>query len=49
MSHISNTKANNNVSNSTTNTLYHQDQSFGYLDWVPQSTVNHYNQHSHQC
>ena len=39
-------KANNNVSNNTTNTLNHQDQSFGYLGWVLQNTVDHYKQHS---
>ena len=42
-------KANNNVSNNNTNTLNHQDQSFGYLGWVPQSTIDYYIQHSRYC
>ena len=32
-------KTNNNISNNTTNTLNHQDQSFDYLEWIPQSIV----------
>ena len=42
-------KANKNVSNNTTNTLNHQGQSFGYLEWVPQSWVDYHKQHSHHC
>ena len=36
-------KANNNVSNNTTNTINHQHQSFGYLGWVPQRMMNNIN------
>ena len=44
MSHINNKKqkTKNKISNNTTNTLNHQDQSFGYLEWVIQTMVDYY-------
>ena len=42
-------KTNNNVSNNTTNTLNHQDQSVSYLGWVPQIIVDYYKQKSCYC
>ena len=35
-------KENNYVPNNTTNTINHQDQSFGYLEWVIQTMVDYY-------
>ena len=49
MYHINNTKQITMFQTTPQTQLNHQDQSFSYHGWVPQSTVGHYKKHSRYC